>query len=164
MLAREGEFHLLLSCKCSRYRESLHSRPLLLRATSTKLAKAFSHAKHPHGNAISADAFARGVVKSGTDYTVYTIARMQGLDFTFYRQRNKYHTKDDSVPSLGGKAALWDMLEGTLMTGLALANDGSSDDDTSMPVYFDGGSYLSASSLSCSHLPNSVWCGYGRRE
>ena len=117
-------------------------RPLLLRATSTKMAKAFSKVQHPHGNAISADAFARGVVKSSTDYTVYTAAKLQGLDFSFYRRRSKYHTKDDSVPSLGGKAALWNMMESTLTAGKALANDETSDDDKTVPVYFDSESKL----------------------
>ena len=112
-------------------------RPLLLRATSTKMAKAFSKVQHPHGNAISADAFARGVVKSSTDYTVYTAAKMQGLEFTFYRRRSKYNTRDDSIPSLGGNAALWNMMEGTLSAGKALANDESSQGDKSVPVYFD---------------------------
>ena len=85
---------------------------------------------------LSADAFARGVVKSGTDYTVYEAASLGGLDYTFYRQRSKYHTKDDSIPSLVGKAALWNMMESALYTGKALVNDQSTD-NSGTPVYFD---------------------------
>ena len=76
------------------------------------------------------------MVKSGTDYTVYEAASLGGLDYTFYRQRSKYHTKDDSIPSLVGKAALWNMMESALYTGKALVNDQSTD-NSGTPVYFD---------------------------
>ena len=113
-------------------------RPLLLRATSTRTARSWKSVKHPHAVVLSADAFRRGVVRSSTDYTVYTVGRQDGIDFTFYRQRSKYHTKEDSIPSLGGKAALWSMMESTLLAGLALVNDESGDSKPNgIPLYFD---------------------------
>ncbi|THH09454.1 hypothetical protein EW145_g2012 [Phellinidium pouzarii] len=113
-------------------------RPLLLRATSTRIARAWRQVPHPHGLVISADAFARGAIRSSTDYSVYTAAGLGGLDFSFYRQRSKYHTRDDSIPSLGGKSALWNMMESTLLAGLAIVNDeGTEADYKSLPVYFD---------------------------
>ena len=48
-------------------------RPILFRATSLDAARSFSSdlVKHPHGNVISADGFARGVIRSATDYEVF---------------------------------------------------------------------------------------------
>ncbi|KAL5525905.1 hypothetical protein ACEPAG_7243 [Sanghuangporus baumii] len=113
-------------------------RPLLLRSSSTRIAQSWTNVKHPHAAVLSADAFNRGVVRSGTDYTVYTKAGRGGIDFSFYRQRSKYHTKEDSIPSIGGKAALWNMMESTLLAGLALVNDeGSGSGSKGTPVYFD---------------------------
>ena len=87
---------------------------------------------------MSADAFNRGLVRSGTDYSVYTAAGQGGIDFAFYRQRSKYHTKEDAIPSLGGKAALWSMMESTVLAGRAIANDvGGGSNKRNPPVYFD---------------------------
>lgn len=45
---------------------------------------------------------------------------------------------EDTIPSLGGKAGLWQMMESTLQIGEALANDEkSSSRDTGAPLYFD---------------------------
>ncbi|KAF9463513.1 hypothetical protein BDZ94DRAFT_1321670 [Collybia nuda] len=110
-------------------------RPLLFRSTSRKPLAAF-HVKHPHANVLSADAFARGLIRSGTDYSVYT-PQMQGLDLAFYTGRSRYHTKFDSIPHLeGGRRALWAMMESAWGAGLALldAPEGGSGGDA---VYFD---------------------------
>jgi hypothetical protein len=104
------------------------------------------HSSRPHANVITSDAFARGVIRSGTDYTVYEQAGMKGLDFAFYRGRSRYHTKYDSIPGMAGdqsKNALWAMMEGTLSSSLALANDikgktrNESGGRAGEPVYFD---------------------------
>ncbi|KAJ8488101.1 hypothetical protein ONZ45_g14086 [Pleurotus djamor] len=117
-------------------------RPILFRATGTSPLLSFTsgNVPHPHGSVISADAFARGVIRSGTDYSVYADgARMQGLDLAFYKGRSKYHTKYDSIPFTdGGKKSLWSMMETARGAGIALANNDkthSSRFDT--PVYFD---------------------------
>lgn len=62
-----------------------------------------------------------GVVKSNTDFVVYSDAGMEGLDLAFYSRRALYHTKDDSVPALHGKASLWAMLDASLLTVKTLA-------------------------------------------
>ena len=85
---------------------------------------------------MSADAFNRGIVRSATDYTVYTTAGLAGLDFSFYRRRSLYHTRDDSIPSLGGRSALWSMMESTLFSALTLI-DGENGTHDGPPVYFD---------------------------
>jgi hypothetical protein len=100
----------------------------------------------PHANVITGDAFSRGVIRSGTDYSVYEQAGLKGLDFAFYRGRSRYHTKYDSIPGMSSdksKNALWAMMEGTLSSSLVLANDIKGKTRTesvgqgSEPVYFD---------------------------
>ncbi|KAL0955569.1 hypothetical protein HGRIS_001809 [Hohenbuehelia grisea] len=132
-------------------------RPILFRATSSSPLRAFSssHVPHPHANVISADAFARGVIRSGTDYSVYTEgADMQGLDLAFYKGRSRYHTKYDAIPFTdGGKRSLWSMMEAALGAGLALANDDSTHTpDADAPVYFD----LFGSALILFSLPTLI--------
>jgi hypothetical protein len=113
------------------------SRPLLFRGTSTPALSSF-RVPHPHGNVLSADAFARGVIRSGTDYTVYTGAGMDGLDLAFYKGRSKYHTKYDAIPYTDGQEkALWSMMESAKASGVALLNNDKTHGTGSPPVYFD---------------------------
>lgn len=95
----------------------------------------------PHANALSADAFKRGAIKSDTDYSVYTkAADMQGLDLAFYKGRSRYHTKYDAVPYTDGhQQSLWAMMEAARGAGNALLNDSKTHDpDRYVPaVYFD---------------------------
>ncbi|KAJ7172060.1 hypothetical protein C8R46DRAFT_1084697 [Mycena filopes] len=112
-------------------------RPLLFRGTSTPAMRSF-HVPHPHGNVLSSDAFARGVIRSGTDYTVYTGAGMEGLDLAFYRGRSKYHTKYDAIPyTTAQQRALWAMMESAKSSGISLLNDDRTHGPGSPPVYFD---------------------------
>ncbi|KAG2352500.1 hypothetical protein BDR07DRAFT_1384191, partial [Suillus spraguei] len=100
-------------------------RPLLFRATSRAPLASWSTSR-PHANVITGDAFSRGVIRSGTDYSVYEQAGLKGLDFAFYRGRSRYHTRYDSIPGMSddkSKNALWAMMEGTLSSSLVLAND-----------------------------------------
>ncbi|KIO31881.1 hypothetical protein M407DRAFT_19145 [Tulasnella calospora MUT 4182] len=112
-------------------------RPLLFRTSSTGVTKAFRAVRSPHGTVLSADAFKRRVIRSGTDFEVYNKAGMKGLDLAFYRNRARYHTKYDSVPALEGKGSLWAMMSAGLRATQALdaANDGS--EGGGQPVYFD---------------------------
>ncbi|KZT43625.1 hypothetical protein SISSUDRAFT_1040091 [Sistotremastrum suecicum HHB10207 ss-3] len=114
-------------------------RPILFRSSSTKLTHSFSHVPHPHGNVVGQDALQRGVIKSGTDFSVYTDAGIPGLDVAFYKRRSVYHTKDDSVPTLGGKGSLWSMIEIAVVAGKSLAEDGNLNDspDSIAPIFFD---------------------------
>lgn len=123
---------------------TLSSRPVMFRATS--IAPLFSwtgrHVPHPHANVIFADSFARGVVRSGTDYSVYEKAGLDGLDFAFYRGRSRYHTQYDSISGMqGSRKALWAMIEATYGASLALADDDTVHTQPSprqaRPVYFD---------------------------
>ncbi|OCH89411.1 Zn-dependent exopeptidase [Obba rivulosa] len=124
-------------------------RPLVFRSTSLGAARAFAAraVSHPHGNVLSADAFARGVIKSATDYEVYAkgikgqTEGMSGSDFAFYRNRAYYHTPLDSIAGMGprnARKALWAMMDGVRGAGLALLNeDVAAEDDQRHGVYFD---------------------------
>lgn len=89
---------------------------------------------HPHANVLSSDAFSRGVIRSGTDYSVYTNPGqrkgMNGLDLAFYKGRSKYHTKFDAVPFMsGGERSLWTMMETARGVGENLLNAPFNDDE-----------------------------------
>jgi hypothetical protein len=135
-------------------------RPILFRAGSTNPARSFQskHISHPHANVISSDAFARGLIRSSTDYSVYSGPRssdpgdnsapprsgMQGLDYAFYKGRSRYHTRYDTVPyTTGGRKSLWSMMEVAKGSGTELLNadDTEVDEgevrDRDAPVYFD---------------------------
>lgn len=129
--------------------ENLHSRPLLFRATSTAPVLALKNKGvfHPHGNVLSADAYARGVIQSSTDYSVYNLGSgnvtgMEGLDVAFYQGRSHYHTPGDSIPGANdGIASLWAMMEVAKGAGLSLLNDDRTHVGEGHPkdaVYFDG--------------------------
>ena len=111
----------------------------MFRTSSISVAKAFKSVPHPHGNVITENAFQRGSVRSDTDFTVYTHYGIPGLDLAFYKRRAIYPPKDDSVPSLAGKGALWNMLESAFFAGKTLSSDGNLDDKNSenKAVYFD---------------------------
>jgi hypothetical protein len=111
-----------------------HSRPFLFRSTSYDILKVFRSAPHIHADVISQDAWDRGVIRSDTDYSVYSAPRfshasrsprghatanvnttlhgyegpgggMQGADVAFYTSRSQYHTMDDSIRGMGGSGA-----------------------------------------------------------
>ena len=135
-------------------------RPILFRAGSTNPARSFrsKYIPHPHANVISSDAFTRGLIRSTTDYSVYSGPRssepgtnkapvrsgMQGLDLAFYKGRSRYHTKLDTVPyTSGGRKSLWSMMEVAKGSGIELLNAHDTGvgqgevRDNDAPVYFD---------------------------
>lgn len=123
-------------------------RPLLFRSTSLAPVTAFNNkdVPRPHGNVLSADAFARGIIRSGTDFEVYAVGTspetaMEGIDFAFYQRRSKYHTRYDSVPSAdGGKDSIWAMLQSLRGAGVSLLNNAGTHVENGKPeppVYFD---------------------------
>jgi hypothetical protein len=113
------------------------SRPLLFRATSTAPLRSFrgSRVSHPHANVLSPDAFSS---KSGTDYSVYDQAGLDGIDLAFYKGRSKYHTKYDTIPHLDWEQrSLWAMMDAGRGSGLALLNEDVMHEQTGPAVYFD---------------------------
>ncbi|KAH9018783.1 hypothetical protein EDB83DRAFT_2528347 [Lactarius deliciosus] len=112
-------------------------RPILLRTTSYDVLKAFRSAPHIHADAISQDAWDQHIIRSDTDYSVYSAPRtwgvsslaqtnvtirgyvdrgggMQGADIAFYTGRSRYHTMDETIRGMGDGGAqksLWSLLE-----------------------------------------------------
>lgn len=112
-------------------------RPFLFRTTSYEVLKAFRSAPHIHADAISQDAWDQRIIRSDTDYSVYSAPRtwggssltetnatargyvgpgggMQGADVAFYTGRSRYHTMDDTIRGMGDGGAqksLWSLLE-----------------------------------------------------
>ena len=113
------------------------SRPFLFRTTSYEILKAFRSASHIHADALSQDAWDQRIIRSDTDYSVYSAPRtvglssptetkittrgyvgpgggMQGADIAFYTGRSRYHTMDDTIRGMGNGGAqksLWSLLE-----------------------------------------------------
>ncbi|KAH8826949.1 putative zinc metalloprotease [Flagelloscypha sp. PMI_526] len=114
-------------------------RPLLFRGTSIVPVRSFTSVLYPHANVVSSDAFSRGVIRSGTDYSEYFAAGMQGIDIAFYKGRSRYHTKYDGVAyTEGQERALWAMMEVALESGKAMLESGpTTKEAATTPVYFD---------------------------
>ncbi|KAI0688998.1 hypothetical protein BC835DRAFT_1441523 [Cytidiella melzeri] len=123
-------------------------RPLLFRSTSLAAARSFNAegVTHPHGNVLSADAFALGFIRSATDYEVFARGvkdekkGMDGLDFAFYKNRAFYHTQFDSIPGMGhqeARKALWTMMETAQGAGIALLDVDEVEDGNEPGIYFD---------------------------
>ncbi|THG93134.1 hypothetical protein EW026_g8021 [Hermanssonia centrifuga] len=124
-------------------------RPMLFRSTSLSAARSLRGpgVMHPHGTVLSADAFARGVIRSGTDYSIYAQGMkeqkdgLSGVDIAFYKNRAFYHTPLDSIPGMGkneGRRSLWAMMETTKGAGLAMLNEDEGVGSGDTGVYFDG--------------------------
>lgn len=116
-------------------------RAILFRASDYGVAKHFSAASSPHASSIFQQGFSDGLVKSETDYKVYTKKGLRGLDVAFYKPRNLYHTRRDSIRG-STKGALSHMFTNALDVTQSLAdapeNDfNSSPDDTKPAVFFD---------------------------
>ncbi|KAF9131766.1 hypothetical protein BGW39_001368 [Mortierella sp. 14UC] len=73
-------------------------RALLFRASNQALAKAYSKdGSSPHANVFGNDIFKLGLIKSGTDFSVYTDSNIPGVDIAFYSRRAFYHTLHDDI-------------------------------------------------------------------
>ncbi|KAI8598066.1 hypothetical protein EDD21DRAFT_383648 [Dissophora ornata] len=73
-------------------------RALLFRASNKALVNFYSKAGNsPHANVFGNDIFKLGLIKSGTDFSVYTAYNIPGLDIAFYSRRAFYHTLHDDI-------------------------------------------------------------------
>lgn len=122
-------------------------RAILFRSTDYGVAKHYKAASSPHANSIFQQGFSDGLVRSETDYKVYTKNGLRGLDVAFYKPRNLYHTRRDSIKGTS-YGALSHMFTNALDVTRSLAdapeNDFEESSDDSRPaVFFDIlGSYL----------------------
>ncbi|KAA8895749.1 hypothetical protein FN846DRAFT_922098 [Sphaerosporella brunnea] len=98
-------------------------RATLFRSTDAEVTKWYKHSKHPFGCVASGDGFKKGLVKSQTDYKVFTEnLGMRGLDVAFWEPRSRYHTQDDDAKHTS-KESLWHMLGTSLQTLAAATSD-----------------------------------------
>ncbi|KAI8889092.1 hypothetical protein K501DRAFT_239409 [Backusella circina FSU 941] len=74
-------------------------RAMLFRGSSLDAVKkaASSGASYVHGSPLGNDMFKAGLIKSDTDYTVFTENGVPGLDVAFYGPRSHYHTARDDL-------------------------------------------------------------------
>lgn len=101
-------------------------RAMLFRATDLETAQAYSESPHPFGSVVAANAFERGVIRSGTDFSVFVDSFGQrGLDIAFYAPRARYHTEDDDARHTSVDA-IWHMLSAALASAESLSNGASS--------------------------------------
>ncbi|ODA79062.1 hypothetical protein RJ55_04653 [Drechmeria coniospora] len=89
-------------------------RAMLFRTTDLETAQAYGQSPHPFGSVVAANAFQRGVIKSGTDFQVFVdVFGQRGLDIAFYEPRTRYHTEDDDVRHTS-VSSIWHMLSAAL--------------------------------------------------
>ncbi|PTB35659.1 hypothetical protein M441DRAFT_153039 [Trichoderma asperellum CBS 433.97] len=127
-------------------------RAMLFRTTDLQAAEAYAKSPHPFGSVVAANAFERGVIKSGTDFEVFAPAFGQrGLDIAFYEPRSRYHTEDDDSRHTSVRS-IWHMLSAALasterlseVTGTVFSGDRADGDGSLVQngkptegVYFD---------------------------
>ncbi|CAD0047851.1 unnamed protein product [Aureobasidium pullulans] len=93
--------------------------------TRHPLAQFYSKSPHPFGSVVSGDGFKRGLVKSGTDYSIFVDdLGMRGLDVAFMEPRARYHTNQDNARETSVES-LWHMLSSALTTVQGLSSDTS---------------------------------------
>lgn len=101
-------------------------RATLFRSTDTEVTKFYAGSKYPFGTVVSGDGFKRGLVRSGTDYSVFTEdLGMRGLDVAFMEPRARYHTEQDDARDTS-LDSVWNMLSASLTTVKGLSQDTSS--------------------------------------
>ena len=100
-------------------------RATLFRSTDTEVTKAYKNSRYPYGTVSSDDGFKRGLVRSGTDYQIFTsILGLRGLDVAFMEPRSNYHTTRDDTKHTSTDS-LWHMLSSALATMKSLTSDDS---------------------------------------
>lgn len=100
-------------------------RATLFRSTDTEITRYYQSSKYPFGAVVSGDAFKRGVIRSDTDYSVFTKEYgMRGLDVAFMEPRARYHTSQDDTRHTS-KASLHHMLSAALSTMQGITSDTS---------------------------------------
>lgn len=95
----------------------------LFRTTDAEVTRAYQGGSNPFGTVVSSDAWELGVIRSGTDYSVFhDIYGMRGLDLAFYRPRARYHTNQDDTRHTSVHS-LWHMLSHAVHTTARLSGD-----------------------------------------
>ncbi|CDF91583.1 probable Probable zinc metalloprotease ZYRO0G12540g [Zygosaccharomyces bailii] len=114
-------------------------KAVLFRTSDVSTARIYQKAVKvaPFGNSMYQQGFYERRVNSETDYKVYEKNGLRGFDIAFYKPRDLYHTRKDSV-QYTSKEALWHMFH----TAWQLADyfaEGTIEnrDDRAPAIYFD---------------------------
>ncbi|KAI1864963.1 uncharacterized protein JN550_008509 [Neoarthrinium moseri] len=98
-------------------------RANLFRTTDAEVTKAYQGGPNPFGSVVFSDAWQLGVIRSGTDYSIFNdVYGMRGLDLAFYRPRARYHTNQDDTRHTSIDS-LWHMLSSSVHTMKSLSGD-----------------------------------------
>ncbi|KAF9274419.1 hypothetical protein BGZ68_000696 [Mortierella alpina] len=72
---------------------------LLFRASNYDIIRHYAdNAPYPHASVFANDLFPLHLIRSDTDYSVYTQHGLLGLDIAFYQRRAMYHSLTDDLP------------------------------------------------------------------
>lgn len=97
-------------------------RALLFRSTDAEVTQFYASSPRPQGSVVIDDGFKRGLVKSGTDYSVFNGDNgMRGLDVAFFEPRSRYHTDQDDAKNTSPDS-VWHMLSTALATMKAMTS------------------------------------------
>ncbi|ODV63918.1 Pff1p ASCRUDRAFT_30865 [Ascoidea rubescens DSM 1968] len=105
-------------------------KSILFRTTDYNIARYYKSVPSPFASSVFQQGFSNGLVKSETDYKVYIQNGLRGFDIAFYRPRDLYHTKRDSIKSTT-KSSLYHMLFNSLTLLQSLSNEKNSYDNDS---------------------------------
>ena len=97
-------------------------RAVLFRSTDAEVTDFYANSPRPFGSVVFDDGFKRGLVKSGTDYSVFNGDNgMRGLDVAFFEPRSRYHTDQDDAKNTSPDS-VWHMLSTALATMRAMTS------------------------------------------
>ncbi|KAL9603289.1 MAG: hypothetical protein Q9219_001312 [cf. Caloplaca sp. 3 TL-2023] len=114
-------------------------RAVMFRSTDSQVTRAYQKSKYPFASVLSGDAFKRGIIRSETDYLVFTEnLHIRGLDLAFYEPRARYHTDQDDARHTSIDS-IWHMLSSSISTleGLASQSDSEPNSQGSDAVWFN---------------------------
>ncbi|ODV82598.1 hypothetical protein CANARDRAFT_204882 [[Candida] arabinofermentans NRRL YB-2248] len=112
-------------------------KAVLFRSTDVGILSYYSGVERPFGNSLMQQGFQSGLIRSQTDYKVYTENGLRGVDIAFYKPRSLYHTLRDSISSTT-KGSLWHMEKNCLdMVSNLAYNIDPIDDNLQKAIFFD---------------------------
>lgn len=124
-------------------------RAMLFRSSDAEVTRFYARSEYPFGTIVSGDGFKRGLVRSGTDFSVFEEELgLRGLDVAFMAPRARYHTNQDDARDTSPDS-LWHMLSAALDTTKAMTSYSGSD--------FSGSSDDGLERANAHKASNGVW-------
>lgn len=124
-------------------------KAILFRTSDVSTARIYQKAVkyNPFGDSLFQQGFSEGRLRSETDYKIYESNGLRGFDIAFYKPRDFYHTRKDSI-QYTSRASLWNMFHmAWQLTEYISQGPLENDVDFTPAVFFDiGGLFLVMSS------------------